>query len=1082
MHRPPDTTILIGEEPQRETSLVQLLLAVAAAANNATTVEEGMQVCLDEVCAHMGWPIGHLYLVSSSTEGRLVSTSTWHLERPELFTVFRRGTEALDLERGPSLVGRVLASGKPVWVTNVSKDSDFARRREALENGIRSAFAFPVLIGREVVAVLEFFSQDEVEPDEPLLEVMANIGAQLGRVVERARAEQALKESEQEKLALLQSTDLGIYGIDEQGLCTFINRAGALMLGYSPEELLGENMHELIHHSHADGFPYPVGECPIFRACRTGEGCHIDEEVLWKRDGTSFPAEYSSHPIRKGNVVNGAVVSFTDITKRKQAEEAVTFERYLLNSLMESTPDSIYFKDKNSKFTRINRALAAALNLTDPQEAIGKSDADFFSEALAIQSYNDEQEILRTGKPVVEKEELEIWPDGRKTWVLTTKMPLRDSGGHTIGTFGVSRDITQRKEAEEKLRTSERTLFQFIEAMPVGVFVLDSKGDVYYADRKAQQILGRGILPGASATHLAELYQAYIAGTDKIYPAERMPVVRALSGETSTITDMEIHRPDGIVPLEVSAAPIYDAQGAVAYAIATFTDITERKLGEEALSKLAAIVESSNDAIVGKSLDGVILSWNPSAERLYGYSAEEVMGHSISIVIPPDRTAEAPTILDRIRRGERVESYETVRQCKDGRLINVSLTVSPIRDKLGNIVGASATARDITERKRAEAALRESERRFQLAARATNDVLWDWDIMTGHLWFNQGLRTQFGYDYQEVQYHIDWWSGLLHPDDQQRIDTSLQAAIDSQEQFWSGEYQFRRADASYADVLDRGYLVYNDDGQAIRMIGSMMDITERKRAQIELAAALNAEQAANEELDRLNKLKGEFVSIVSHEFRTALTGIQGFSEMMRDEDFSMQEMKEFAADINKDSQRLNRMISELLDLDRMESGRMALNLESVDLNDLIDHVANLSRRKAEGHQISLKLSDDVPPLLGDRDKLTQVLFNLLNNAIKYSPAGGITITSSAEKGLAHVQVEDRGIGIPKEALERVFDRYSRIESEKSRHIQGTGLGLPIARQIVEMHGGKIWAESTPGSGSIFHFTIPIAPSGASVAR
>ncbi len=939
-----ETAIFNGHDLQRETSLVHLLLAVAAAANNATTIEEGMQVCLDEVCAHTGWPIGHLYLVSSTTEGRLISTSTWHLARPEAFDAFRRGTEALDLECGVGLVGSVLASGKPVWITDVSKDSSFARRREAQETDIRSAFAFPVLIGTEVVAVLEFFSQDAVEPDEPLLEVMANIGIQLGRVVERKRAEQALRESEQEKIALLQSTDRGIYGIDNHGLCTFINRSGVQMLGYEPEELLGKNMHHVIHHSHAGGLPYPVEECPIFRASRTGEGCYVDDEVLWKKDGTCFSAEYSSHPIKKGDVISGSVVSFMD--------------------------------------------------------------------------------------------------------------------------------ITERRRAEVELLNSERTLFQFVEAMPVGVFVLDSKGEAYYADRKAQHILGKGILPGASADQLAEVYQAYIAGTDKAYPVELMPIARALQGQASTVTDMEIHRPDRIVPLEVSAAPIYDANGRVAYALATFSDITERKQGEEAVSRLASIVASSSDAIVGKSLEGIILSWNSSAERLYGYSAEEVIGRSIAILVPPDHVDEIPEMLERIKQGERIEHYETVRRCKDGRLIHVSLTVSPIKDGSGNVVAVSATARDITQQKQAEEALQESERRFQYAARATNDVLWDWNMLTNDLWFNQGVRIQFGYEEEQVQYHMDWWAGLLHPDDLQNVYATLQVVIDNHEQFWSGEYQFRRADGSYAHILDRGYLMYNVQGKAVRMIGSMMDISARKRAEAEIAAAFAAEHAANQELDRLNTLKGEFVSIVSHEFRTALTGIQGFSEMMRDEDFSLQEMKEFAADINKDSQRLNRMISELLDLDRMESGRMALNLESVDLNTLIHHVANLSRRKAEGHEISLQLSDNVPPLLADRDKLTQVLFNLLSNAIKYSPGGVITVSSSAEQGVAHVRVADRGIGIPKEALERVFDRYSRIESEKSRHIQGTGLGLPIARQIVEMHGGKIWAESAPGSGSVFHFTIP----------
>ena len=248
-----------------------------------------------------------------------------------------------------------------------------------------------------------------------------------------------------------------------------------------------------------------------------------------------------------------------------------------------------------------------------------------------------------------------------------------------------------------------------------------------------------------------------------------------------------------------------------------------------------------------------------------------------------------------------------------------------------------------------------------------------------------------------------------------------------------------------------------------------------RRAEADLAAALAAQQAANAALDRLNRAKSEFVSIVSHEFRTALTGIQGFSEMMRDEDFTLLEMKEYAADINKDAQRLNRMITEMLDLDRMESGRMTLNLGEVDLNQVIREVAERAGPNAPAHPIRLELDEALPPLTGDRDKLTQVVTNLVSNAVKYSPDGGeIVLTSRREGNLAHVLVQDHGMGIPPEALEKVFERYSRVESGRGRYIQGTGLGLPIVRQIVQMHGGRAWVESVVSQGSTVQFTVPLA--------
>src|SRR5438093_6239617 len=256
----------------------------------------------------------------------------------------------------------------------------------------------------------------------------------------------------------------------------------------------------------------------------------------------------------------------------------------------------------------------------------------------------------------------------------------------------------------------------------------------------------------------------------------------------------------------------------------------------------------------------------------------------------------------------------------------------------------------------------------------------------------------------------------------------------------------------------------------VRLIES---VAQELRVAIGAAEAFERQRAAVAELERLNRAKSDFVSIVSHEFRTPLTGIQGFSEMMQSEDLTLAEMREYAGDINKDAHRLNRMITEMLDLDKMESGRMQLHLEPVDLNAIVTESVDLLRPNAPRHPLSLRLDPLIGELSGDRDKLTQVMANLLNNAVKYSPNGGdIVVSTRVEGNTAHVVVRDHGMGIPKEALDAIFERYSRVESPATRHIQGTGLGLPIVRQIVQLHGGTVWAESTVGEGSVFHVNLP----------
>ena len=250
-------------------------------------------------------------------------------------------------------------------------------------------------------------------------------------------------------------------------------------------------------------------------------------------------------------------------------------------------------------------------------------------------------------------------------------------------------------------------------------------------------------------------------------------------------------------------------------------------------------------------------------------------------------------------------------------------------------------------------------------------------------------------------------------------------------------------------------------------------VAQELRGAIAAAEAFQQQRVAVAELERLNRAKSDFVSIVSHEFRTPLTGIQGFSEMMQSEDLTLDEMREYAGDINKDAHRLNRMITEMLDLDKMESGRMELHPEQVDLNALVSEAVDRVRPNAPQHPLSVRLDPMLGEISGDRDKLTQVMANLLNNAVKYSPKGGEIVVSTRVEGTsAHVAVRDHGMGIPTEALEAIFERYGRVESLATRHIQGTGLGLPIVRQIMQLHGGTVWAESTVGEGSVFHLTLP----------
>jgi PAS domain S-box-containing protein len=352
-----------------------------------------------------------------------------------------------------------------------------------------------------------------------------------------------------------------------------------------------------------------------------------------------------------------------------------------------------------------------------------------------------------------------------------------------------------------------------------------------------------------------------------------------------------------------------------------------------------------------------------------------------------------------------------------------------------------------------EEALRRSEERFQMAVRATRDVVWEWDLLNQTAWFSEAFSSIHGYP-NSGSVPISVWYDAIHPDDIQRVSLSLQGALEGGASFWTAEYRFRTANGAWREVFDRGYIIRDGEGKALRMIGAIMDVSERKAVE---------------------RLKNEFVSTVSHELRTPLTSIRGALGLLASGRLGMlpekgQRMLEIAAN---NTDRLVRLINDILDIERIESGKVMLAKKNCNAADLVRQAVDTIRQIAERERIHIVTELAEERLVGDPDRIIQTLTNLLGNAVKFSPPQS-TIRVSVQKSGSDVvfEVADRGRGIPSNKLESIFERFQQVDASDSRDKGGSGLGLAICRAIVQQHGGKIAVKSEKGAGSTFTFAIP----------
>jgi PAS domain S-box-containing protein len=518
------------------------------------------------------------------------------------------------------------------------------------------------------------------------------------------------------------------------------------------------------------------------------------------------------------------------------------------------------------------------------------------------------------------------------------------------------------------------------------------------------------------------------------------------------------------IKVSLGVSPIHLADGTVIGAAKIARDITEAKRLERDAQHFAAIVDSSDDAIISKDLNGTIVTWNRAAERLFGYAAAEIVGRSIRIIVPADRQQEEDHVLASVARGETVDHFETVRLRQDGTLVPISLTVSPIRSAAGEIIGASKIARDLSRSMRAQ---RDT---LQLAAivDSSDDAIISKDLNGVIMSWNAAAEAMFGYTASEMRGQS---IRRLIPDDRQQEEDEVLSRIRRGERVEHYETIRVRKDGTTIPVSLTVSPIRSPDGTVIGASKIARDISDRKRAEEERQRLLTLAREAS-------RLKDEFLATLSHELRTPLNAIVGYLRMIQSGLLTGEKQARALDTVARNATSLSQIVEDVLDVSRIVSGKVRLDVQPVELSDLIQQAAETIRPAADakGVRVEKTLDPRAGPVSGDPERLRQVLWNLLSNAVKFTPRDG-RVQVRLEQVDSHVEitVSDTGTGIPAEFLPYVFDRFRQADASIGREHGGLGLGLAITRHLVELQGGRIFAASGgPGQGSTFRVQLPVS--------
>jgi len=887
----------------------------------------------------------------------------------------------------------------------------------------------------------------------------------------------------------------GILIVDKNGIITAANKKFVELWNAAGISLEANESAKLFEHLAAR-----VKDSSLFIEKIIGLTAHENSETseaLQLIDGRTF--EWFSSPQKLEDEIIGRVHGFRNITSRKEAEDVAAYQRNLMNMLLDNSPDQIYFKDTGSRFIMVNKATAKRFGFENPEEAIGKSDFDFFTEEHARPAFDAEQRIIKTGKPLVNIVEKETWADGTETWASTTKLPLIDAGGAIVGTVGISRDITARKHAEEALRKFQYGIKHTSEA----IFITNVDGTINFVNPAFEKIYGFtseeavGKTPRIikSGVLSEEIYQDF---WNKLLNKQNV------SGEIINKTK------DGrLITIEGVNNPILNDAGNIIGFMGIHRDITERKHIEQELEasekKYKELFERSDDANLIIS-NGKFIDCNEAAVKMLRYKNKKELldthPSELSPPLQPDGRASYEKANEMMNTALKIGShrFEWNHKKADGEIFPVEVLLTAIVTGGENKI-IHTVWRDVTQQKKSQLLhqalyeISESAHRaldMGMLYKKIHEVIGTlmpvkniyialYDEKTELLSFPY-MVDEYDSAYEPKKLGAGLTEYILRKGDAYLIDAQMDfdlralgetELIGTPAAIWLGVPL--KIDAKTIGVIvvqdyENEKAFGEDEKQLLIFVSEQIaQVIERKRKEHEI------KQYADE-LKQTNQTKDKLFSIIAHDLRSPFQPLLAFSEILSTElEFlEKDEIKNFAGDIHKVAQSVLILIDNLLEWSRMQSGTIQFKPVTLNLKQKSDEVIVPLSENAHSKNISLKnMIMESQTVSADDQMLRSILHNLLSNAIKFTKEGGEIVVGAKNKNdFCEISIADNGVGIPPEQVNRIFTSEQNISTKGTNQERGTGLGLLLCKEFVEKHGGKIRVESVLGEGSKFIFTLP----------